>query len=155
MSTVVYLVGMITLVAWALTLFAALRDRMPKLAATTATMLTLAAIGGSGFAGLRLAACSFVEDGEVSQGAAEIWTRLQEGPAFVVLMPLMVMAILGSLLAGIAMIRARSEVTVWAGPLYLAGFVLGSGEFPVPVSVVGGLLQAVAVLLVARLAVRR
>ena len=109
-STVVYLVGMITLVAWALTLFAALRDRMPKLAATTATMLTLAAIGGSGFAGLRLAACSFVEDGEVSLGAAEIWTRIQAGPAFVVLTPLMLMAILGSLLAGVAMIRARSEL---------------------------------------------
>ena len=47
----------------------------------------------------------------------------------------MLMAVVGTLLAGIAMIRARSEVTVWAGPLYLAGFVLGSGEFPVPVSV--------------------
>lgn len=155
LSTVVYLVGMITLVAWALTLFAALRDRLPRLAATTATTLTLAAIGGAGFAGLRLAACSFVEDGEVTQGAAEIWSRLQEGPVFVVLTPLLVMAILGSLLAGVAMIRARSEVTAWAGPLYLAGFVLGSGEFPVGFSVAGGLLQAVAVLLVARLAVRR
>ena len=60
-STVVYLVGMITLVAWALTLFAALRDLTPRLAATASTMLTLGAIGGAGFAGLRLAACSFVE----------------------------------------------------------------------------------------------
>lgn len=154
-STVVYLIGMITLVAWALTLFAALRDRMPRLAATTATMLTLAAIGGAGFAGLRLAACSFVEDGEVTEGAAEIWARLQEGPVFVVLTPLLAMAILGSLLAGVTMIRARSEVTAWAGPLYLVGFIAGSGEFPVPVSVLGGLLQAVGVVLVARLAVRR
>ena len=154
-ATVVYLVGMVTLVAWALTLFAALRDRTPRLAATAATMLTVAAVGGGGFAGLRLVACSFVEDGEVLPGAAEIWTRLQDGPAFMVLGPMMLMAVVGTLLAGIAMILARSEVTVWAGPLYLAGFVLGSGEFPVPVSVAGGLLQAVAVLLVARLAVRR
>ena len=155
LSTVVYVVGMITLVAWALTLFAALRDRMPRLAATTATMLTLAVVGGAGFAGLRLAACSFVSDGEVSPGGVEIWSRIQEGPAFIVLTPLMVMAILGSLLAGVAMIRARSEVTVGAGPLYLAGFVLGSGEFPVAFSVAGGLLQAVAVVLVARLAIRK
>ncbi|GAA4369954.1 hypothetical protein [Nocardioides caricicola] len=153
-STVVFLLGIITLVAWALTLFAALRDRMPKLAATTATMLTLAAIGGAGFAGLRLAACSFVDDGEVTPGAVEIWERLQTGPVFNVLTPLLAMTILGSLLAGVALIRARSEVTVWAGPLYLVGFVLGSGEFPVAFSVAGGLLQAVAVLLVARLAVK-
>ncbi|MBA2956501.1 hypothetical protein GON03_00530 [Nocardioides sp. MAH-18] len=154
-SSVVFLVGMITLVAWALTLFAALHERIPRLAATAATMLTLAAIGGAGFAGLRLAACSFVDDGEVTTGAVEIWTRLQGGPVFAVLTPLLVMTILGSLLAGIALIRVRSEVTVWAGPLYLAGFVLGSGEFPVAFSIAGGLLQAVAVLLVARLAVRR
>jgi hypothetical protein len=155
LSTVVFLVGMITLVAWALTLFAAVHDRIPRLAATTATMLTLAAIGGAGFAGLRLAACSFVDDGEVTTGAVEIWSRLQEGPVFLVLTPLLVMTILGSLFAGVALIRVRSEVTVWAGPLYLAGFVLGSGEFPVAFSIAGGLLQAVAVLLVARLAVKR
>src|SRR6478735_2310173 len=154
-ATVVYLIGMVTLVAWALTLFAALHERMPRLAATIATMLTIAAVGGGGFAGLRLVACSFVEDGEVSEGAAEIWSRLQGGPAFMVLGPMMLLAVVGSLLAGIAMIRARSEVTVWAGPLYIAGFVLSSGEFPVPVSVLGGLLQALAVVQVARLAVRR
>ena len=71
-----------------------------------------------------------------------------------VLGPLVLMAVLGTLVAGIAMFRARADVTVWAGPLYVVGFVLGSGEFPVAVSVVGGVLQVVAVLPVARFAVR-
>lgn len=153
-ATVVYLVAMVTMLAWALTLFAALRGRTPRLAATAATMLSVAAVGGGGFAGLRLVAASFVEDGEVAPGAAHIWSQLQEGPAFLVLGPMMLMAILGTLVTGVAMILGRREATVWAGPLYLAGFVLGSGEFPVAVSVVGGVLQAAAVLLVARLAVR-
>jgi hypothetical protein len=154
-ATVVYLVGMVTLVAWALTLFAALHDRSPRLTATAATMLTVAAVGGGGFAGLRLVAASFVQDGEVSPGAVDIWARVQDGPAFLVLGPMMLMAIAGSILAGLVMIRARSELTVFAGPLYLAGFVLGSGEFPVAVSILGGVLQAVAVLLVVRRVVRR
>jgi hypothetical protein len=149
-STVVYLVGMVTLLAWTLTLYAVLRDHTPRLAATASTLLGLAAIGGAGFAGLRLAACSFVEDGAVSEGAVEIWARIQEGPLFAVLTPLLVAAILGTLVAGVAMIRAHDVVTVWAGPLYLAGFVLGSGEFPPVVSVLGGVLQAAAVLLVVR-----
>ena len=149
-STVVYLIGMITLIAWALTLFAALRDHAPRLVATASTMLTLAVVGGAGFAGLRLASLSFVEDGEVTTGAVEIWERLQGGPLFIVLTPLLVMAILGTLLTGVAMIRARALLTVWAGPLYLVGFVLGSGEFPPAISVLGGVCQAVAVLPVVR-----
>ncbi|WP_243060793.1 DUF4386 family protein [Nocardioides sp. SR21] len=154
-ATVVYLVAMVTMLAWALTLYAALRDRAPRLAATAATMLSVAAVGGGGFAGLRLVAASFVEDGQVVPGAQHIWSQLQEGPVFVVLGPMMLMAITGTLVAGIAMVVARRDVTVWAAPLYLAGFVLGSGEFAVGVSVVGGVLQAGAVLLIARQAVRR
>jgi hypothetical protein len=138
-----------------LTLFAALRDLTPRLAATASTLLTVGAIGGAGFAGLRLAGCSFVEEGEVTAGAAEIWTRLQEGPAFMVLGPLVLMAVVGTLVGAAAMYRARAAVTIWAGPLYVVGFVLGSGEFPVQVSVLGGVLQMLAVLPVVRVALGR
>jgi hypothetical protein len=151
-ALVAYLVAMATSVAVAATVALAARRGSPWLSGVAAALLAVGAIGGGGFAGLRLV--SAVLAGSGSPDAPELWTQVQDGTPFLVLTPFLICAILGTLLATAALVRARRDVTVWAAPLFLAGFVLTSGEFPVVVSVLGGAVQLAALLPVARAALR-
>jgi hypothetical protein len=92
--------------------------------------------------------------GEGGPAAAETWTAVQQGPPFLVLGPLVLMAVVGTVLATVALVRARADVTVWAAPAYLAGFVLAGGEFPAAVSVLGEALVLAALVPVTRAALR-
>ncbi|MGY1609698.1 MULTISPECIES: hypothetical protein [unclassified Geodermatophilus] len=147
-----YLVAMATSVAVAATIALAGRRSAPWLSGAAAALLALGAIGGGGFAGLRLMAAVVAESG--GPGAAGLWTAVQDGTPFAVLTPFLLCAILGTLVGTAALVRARRDVTVWAAPVFLAGFVLTSGEFPVAVSVLGGAVQLAALLPVARAALR-
>ncbi len=148
----VYVVGMVTGVAVAIMLALAGRRRAPLVSTAAATLLTIGAIGGAGFAGIRLVAVVLAGSG--NPAAVPLWEAVQVGAPFTVLTGFLGMAIVGTLVAAVAMVRARADVTVVAGPLYLAGFVLSSGEFPAWVSVLGTLVQFAALLPVARAAVR-
>jgi hypothetical protein len=147
-----YLVAMATSIAVAATIALAGRRSAPWLSGAAAALLAIGSIGGGGFAGLRLVAAVVAENG--GPGAADLWTAVQEGTPFAVLTPFLLCAILGTLLATAALVRARRDVTGWAAPVFLAGFVLTSGEFPVAVSVLGGAVQLAALLPVARAALR-
>ena len=81
------------------------------------------------------------EDGAARPGAVPVWESVQSGTAFDTLTPFLLMAIVGTLVGVVALVRARRDVTVWAAPAYLVGFVLTSGEFPQWVSVVGAAVQ--------------
>jgi hypothetical protein len=148
----VYLVGMVAYVAVAAMLVAAGRRRAPVVSAAAATLLTIGAIGGAGFAGIRLVAVVLADSG--NPAAVPLWEAVQTGAPFDVLTWFLGMAIVGTLVAAAALVRARADVTVFAGPAYLVGFVLSSGEFPSWVSVVGAVVQFAALLPVARAALR-
>ncbi|MGY1772499.1 hypothetical protein [Blastococcus sp. SYSU D00813] len=151
-SIVVYLVGMVATLAMAATVALAGRRRAPWLSGVAAALTAAGCIGGGGFAGMRLIAQVLAERG--GPEAAQVWTSVQEGAPFLVLGPLVGMAVLGTLVTTAALVRARADVTVWAAPAYLAGFVLASGEFPVAVTVLGEVLVLAALVPVARAALR-
>ncbi|MGY1742998.1 MULTISPECIES: hypothetical protein [unclassified Blastococcus] len=151
-SIVVYLVGMVATLALAATVALAGRRRAPWLSGIAAALLAAGCVGGGGFAGMRLVAQVIAERG--GPEAAALWTEVQQGPPFLVLGPLVGMAILGTLATTAALVRARADVAVWAAPAYLAGFVLASGEFPVAVTVLGEALVLAALVPVARAALR-
>jgi hypothetical protein len=151
-AVVVYLVAMVAGIAGAATLALACGRRAPWLSGIAAALLAAGSVGGGGFAGMRLIAVVLADEGGAS--AAGTWTSIQQGPPFLVLGPLVGMAILGTLLATVALVRSRADVTVWAAPGYLAGFVLASGEFPVAVSVLGEALVLASLVPVVRAALR-
>jgi hypothetical protein len=151
-ALVAYLVAMASGLAVAATIALAGRRGSPWLSGAAAALLAVGSVGGGGFAGLRLVAAVLAESGGAD--APAVWTAVQEGTPFAVLGPVVLCAVLGTLLATAALVRARRDVTVWAAPLFLAGFVLTSGEFPVVVSVLGGAVQLAALLPVARAALR-
>ncbi|MGK5113909.1 MULTISPECIES: hypothetical protein [unclassified Geodermatophilus] len=152
LSVVVYLLGMAAGLAVAASIALAGRARAPWLSGAAAALLALGAVGGGGFAGMRLIAIVLAERG--GPDAVATWTAVQDGAPFLVLGPLVLMAVLGTLVATAALVRARRDVTVWAGPAYLAGFVLSSGEFTAWVAVLGCAVQLGALLPVVRAAVR-
>ncbi len=152
LSVIAYLVAMLGGVAGAAMLALAGRRGAPWLSGVAAAMLVAGAVGGAGFAGLRLVAVELAEQG--GPGAAEFWARVQTGSPFDVLSWLLIMAVLGTLVAAAAVFRARADIAVWAGPAMVAGFVLASGEFPVWVSVAGELVALAALVPVARAALR-
>jgi hypothetical protein len=152
LSVIAYLVAMLGGVAGAAMLALAGRRGAPWLSGVAAAMLVAGAVGGAGFAGLRLVAVELAEQG--GPEAAEFWARVQTGSPFDVLSWLLIMAVLGTLVAAAAVFRARADIAVWSGPAMVAGFVLASGEFPVWVSVVGELVALAALVPVARAALR-
>jgi hypothetical protein len=154
-STCVYIVGMACLLAAARIVALGCGRAAPRTARVAAVLMSLGALGGMGFAGLRLTALALVEDGSPVPGSLGIWARVQEGAPFDVLSILLAAAILGFLTGTAAMWIARRDVTAWAAPLNVLGFVLASGEFPVAISVLGGLVSVAATWPVVVAALRR
>jgi hypothetical protein len=151
-SVVAYLLAMVGGVAGAVVFALAGRRRAPWLSGIAAAMLVVGAVGGAGFAGMRLVAIELAEIGGSS--STEAWEAVQAGAPFAVLGAMVVFAILGTLVGAVAAFRARADIAVWAAPAMVVGFVLASGEFPVWVSVVGELVALVALVPVARAALR-
>ena len=150
-ATIAYGIGMATMVAVGALAAVVLRRQAPVASAASAALLTLGAVGGGAFVGLRLAALALVEDGAVVPGGVAAFVRLQDA----IINPvglLLVCAIIGTLVLAFAMFRARRELGWWPAPVTVAGFVLASGEFPMAVSVLGALVQGAALLPLARLA---
>jgi hypothetical protein len=154
LSIIAFLVAMMTGLAGAVVLAIAGRRSAPWWSGIAGTMLALGVLGGCGFAGLRLVAIELSVDGNVVPGAADMWTRVQEGAPFSTLTPLLVMVILGTLVSAVALVRMRRDVTWLAAPAYVVGLVLTSGEFPAWVSVIGAAVQVAGMLPVVRAALR-
>jgi hypothetical protein len=95
-----------------------------------------------------------VEQGSVMAGSEAIWKQVQDGHRFGVLVPFGAMAILGTLIGLVALVRMREAIGWWVAPAYLVGFVLTSGEFPSWVSVVGAAVQVAGLQAVVRHALR-
>jgi hypothetical protein len=151
-STVAYAVGMATMVGVGALAAIVLRRQAPVASAASAALLTLGAVGGGAFVGLRLAALAFVEDGSVVPGGIAAFVRLQDA----IINPvglLLVCAIVGTMVMAFAMFRARRDIGWWPAAVTVVGFVLASGEFPTAVSVLGALVQGAALLPLARLAI--
>ncbi len=152
-STIAYGVAMATMVAVAAVAAIALRRRASGTTVVAAALLTLGAVGGGAFVGLRLAAIALVEDGRVVAGGVAAFTHLQDG----VINPvglLLICAILGTLLLAVAMLQSRREIGYWPALFTVIGFILASGEFPTPVSVLGALVQGSALVPVVRIVLR-
>ncbi len=150
-STIAYAAGMATLVAVGALAAVVLRKHAPVASAVSAALLTLGAVGGGAFVGLRLAALALVEDGSIVPGGVAAFVRLQ-GAIINPVGLLLVSAIVGTFVLAFAMFRARHEIGRWPAAVTVVGFVLASGEFPPAVSVLGALVQGAAVLPLARLA---
>jgi hypothetical protein len=150
-STVAYGLSMTTMVAVGALAAVTLRRTSPIVSALSAALLTIGAIGGGVFVGLRLAALALVEDGAVDSGGVATFVRLQAAIIDPVGL-LLVCAILGTAALAVAMHRSRRAIGWWPAVVTVVGFVLASGEFPNAVSVAGALVQGAALVPLARLA---
>jgi hypothetical protein len=153
-STSIQIAAMAAGIALAAMVAIAFGKIAPRLSAATAALLTLGYLGGTGFAGAKLVAADLTLDGAVRPGAEEIWNAVRSGPLFDVLTIPLTMAILGTLLLTVLLVRTRNVVGWWPAVLILVGFVMGSGEFPDAVTFAGPLVQLPAFIAVARLALR-
>ncbi|MCF6736499.1 hypothetical protein [Blastococcus sp. KM273129] len=150
-STLAYGLAMTTMVAVGALAAVVLRRTAPIASALSAALLTLGAVGGGAFVGLRLAALAMVEDGAVLPGGTEAFVRLQ-GAIIDPVGWLLICAILGTVALAVALHRSRRAVGWWPAVVTVVGFVLASGEFPNAVSVAGAVVQGAALVPLARLA---
>ena len=148
-ATVVYGVGIAGLVAVAALVAIACRRSAPVLSAVAAALMAAGAVGGGGFVAIRLTALSLTSDGELVPGAVAAFTHVQAG-VVTPLAALVLAAAIGQLVIVAAMVRSRRLVGTWVAPVWLVGFVLASGELPSAIGIVGGLLQAVALVALGR-----
>ena len=149
-ATVAQLLSMVTGLALAFSVWAAFSRPGRVLPGLAAASLAVGYLGGAGFVGAKLVAADLVADGRVRPGAEELWTTVQSGPLFDVVSWPLLMAILGTLLVTVLLVRERAAVSWWPAAAFLVGFVLTSGELPAPSVPIGGLVQAAAVVAVAR-----
>lgn len=149
-GTVLQLGAMVTSLAGAAVLALLFRHLAPRLSALTAVLLTLGAAGGIGFVGLKLAAIGLTADGALRPGAVDVWSSVQSGPAFTVLVGPLLCAALGLIATTVLLVRGRRLVGWWPAPVNLVGAVLGSGEFPDVLTVAGPVVQAVATVALVR-----
>jgi hypothetical protein len=150
LATTFQVAAMATGLALAVAVGVAFRLSSRWLSGVAAALMATGCLGGAGFAGAKLVAADLVVGGEVRPGAEETWTAVQQGPLFDVMSWPLLMAIVGTVVVTAVLVRARAEVSWWPAVLYLAGFVLGSGEFPDLVTFLGPVVQIPAVVVIAR-----
>lgn len=155
LATTVQLAAMVTGLAVAVAVGLAFRSSSRRLSAVAGALMAIGCLGGTGFVGAKLVAADLVADGQPRPGAEEAWTAVQSGPLFDVMSIPLLMAILGTVVVTIVLVRARRDISWWPAALYLVGFVMSSGEFPDLVTFLGALVQVPAVLVIARQLNRR
>lgn len=148
-SVVVYGVGIAGLVAVAALVALACRTTAPVLSAIAAGLMAAGAVGGGGFVAIRLTALSLTSDGGLVPGAVAAFTHVQTG-VLTPLAALVLAAAIGQLVIVAAMVRSRRVIGTWVAPVWLVGFALASGELPSGVGIVGGLLQAAALIVLGK-----
>ena len=154
-STSLQFAAMATGVALAAYVILVFARTAPRLAPVVGVLLTLGYLGGAAFAGAKTIAADLVVDGAPRAGAFEVWSAVHTGPLFEVMSWPLLMAIPGNLLLAVLLLRHRSVVGVWPAAFVVAGFVMGSGEFPDAVTLLGWAIQVPAVLHVVRRTLRR
>jgi len=153
-STSLQFVAMVTGVALAAYVMVAFARRSPRLAPVVGVLLVLGYLGGAAFAGAKTVAADLVVDGAPRAGAVEVWSAVHVGPLFEVMSWPLLMAIPGNLLLAVLLLRNRAVVGAWPAAIVVAGFVMGSGEFPDAVTLLGWAIQVPAVLHVVRRTLR-
>lgn len=153
-STTFQFAAMATGVALAAYVMVAFARSAPRLAPVVGVLLGLGYLGGAAFAGAKTVAADLVVDGAPRAGALEVWSAVHTGPLFEVLSWPLLMAIPGNLLLAVLLLRHRAVVGTWPAALVAAGFVMGSGEFPDAVTLLGWAIQVPAVLHVVRRTLR-
>ena len=148
-SVVVYGVGIVGLVAVAALVALACRASAPVLSAVAAGLMAAGAVGGGGFVAIRLTALSLTSDGGLVPGAVAAFTHVQAG-VLTPLAALVLAAAIGQLVIVAAMVRSQRAIGTWVAPAWLVGFALASGELPPAIGIVGGLLQAAALIVLGR-----
>jgi hypothetical protein len=126
----------------------------PRLAPVVGVLLGLGYLGGAAFAGAKTVAADLVVGGAPRAGALEVWSAVHSGPLFEVLSWPLLMAIPGNLLLAVLLLRHRAVVGIWPAAVVVAGFVMGSGEFPDTVTLLGWAIQVPMVLHVVRRTLR-
>lgn len=126
----------------------------PRLAPVVGVLLAVGYLGGAAFAGAKSVAADLVVDGAPRAGALEVWSAVHSGPLFEVMSWPLLMAIPGNLLLAVLLLRHRAVVGTWPAAIVLAGFVMGSGEFPDAVTLLGWAIQVPALLHVVRRTLR-
>lgn len=150
LATVFQLAAMTTGLALAVAVGLAFRASSRVLSGVAAAVMAVGYVGGTGFVGAKLVAADLVVDGRPRPGAEEVWTAVQSGPLFDVMSWPLLMAILGAFLVTAVLVRARRDISWWPSAAYLGGFVMSSGEFPWPVTLLGAALQVPVVVVIAR-----
>lgn len=154
-AAVAYVISMIGLIALAVLTAQACARLAPVSSALAGGLLAVGAIGGGAFLGLRLVAVALTTDGAIATGGAESWARLQDGNLFLIVTLFLLPAIAGTLVSLVAFVRARRDVSLWVAPAVLVALVLGSGEFPIWVTAIGGLVHAAAIVRLGQTLLRR
>lgn len=153
-STSLQFAAMATGVALAAYVMVVFARSAPRLAPVVGVLLGLGYLGGAAFAGAKTVAADLVVDGAPRAGAIEVWSAVHMGPLFEVLSWPLLMAIPGNLLLAVLLLRHRAVVGIWPAAVVVAGFVMGSGEFPDLVTLLGWAIQVPVVLHIVRRTLR-
>lgn len=126
----------------------------PRLAPVVGVLLALGYLGVASFVGAKLVAADLILDGAPRAGSLEVWSAVHTGPFFDIVSWPLAMAIPGNLLLAALLWRHRSIVGAWPAAVVVAGFVMGSGEFPDAVTILGWAILVPAVFHVVRRTLR-
>jgi hypothetical protein len=153
-STTLQMAAAATGIALAAYVIVAFARSAPRLAPVVGVLLGLGYVGVAAFVGAKLVATDLIIDGSLRAGSLEVWSAVHTGPFFDIVSWPLLMAIPGNLLLAVLLLRHRALVGTWPAVLVAAGFVMGSGEFPDAVTLLGWAIQVPAVLHVVRRTLR-
>jgi hypothetical protein len=153
-STTLQFAAAATGVAFAAYVIVAFARSAPRLAPFVGVLLSLGYMGVAAFVGAKLVAVDLIVDGAPRAGSLDVWSAVHTGPFFDIVSWPLLMAIPGNLLLAVLLLRHRALVGIWPAAVVLVGFVMGSGEFPDVVTLLGWAIQVPAVLHVVRRTLR-
>jgi hypothetical protein len=153
-STTLQFAAAITGIAFAAYIIVAFARTAPRLAPVVGVLLGISYLAVASFVGAKLVAADLVVDGALRTGSLEVWSAVRTGPFFDVMDWPILMAIPANLLLAVLLVRSRALVGVWPAVLVAVGFVMGSGEFPDAVTVLGWAIQIPAIFHVVRRTLR-
>ena len=149
-STTLQLAAAATGLVFAAYVMIAFARSAPRLAPVVGVLLGVSYVAVAAFAGAKLVAADLIVDGALRAGSLEVWSAVHTGPFFDVLDWPILMAIPANLLLAVLLLRNRRTVGAWSAAAVFVGFVMGSGEFPDVVTILGWAIQIPVVLHVVR-----
>ncbi|GAA2395382.1 DUF4386 family protein [Nonomuraea africana] len=141
LSTVLYMIFVACFIPIGLAVMRVLHGRAPLAGTISGLLFALAGALGLVVSGMRPVVLGLAPEGGVAAEAIAAYQRYQASPWFDwVMLPMLASVVIGLVVLAAAILRT-GVLPRWSAVLLVVGFILSSGEFPLAVTIVGGLVQ--------------